>query len=104
MEFKIKPVIGDWYQSPEGLEFEVVAIDQDEGTVEIQYFDGAIEELDFASWVQLPLQTVQPPEDWSGSVDMMREDFMTDIGASTQESWNDPLDALDAMSLALDEY
>ena len=102
MEFKVKPVVGQWYRSAEGLNLEIVAIDQDEGTIEIQYFDGAIEELDFSSWVQMSLQTVQPPEDWSGSVDIMREDFMTDIGASTQESWASPLDKLDAMTV--DEY
>jgi hypothetical protein len=102
MEFKVKPIIGEWYQSPEELEFEVVAIDEEDGTVEIQYFDGAIQELDFASWGQMPLQAVQPPEDWSGSVDMMREDFMTDIGISVQDDWTNPLDTLDAM--VLDEY
>ena len=102
MEFKTKPVVGDWYQSPEGQDFEVVAIDQDERTVEIQYFDGAIEELDFSSWVQMPLQTVQPPEDWSGSVDMMREDFVADTGMTSQENWGSPLDALDTM--AADDY
>ena len=102
MEFKVKPVVGEWYQSSEGLDFEVVAIDQDEGTVEIQYFDGAIEELDFSSWVQMSLQAVQPPEDWSGSVDMMREDFIADTGMSSQESWASPLDVLDSM--AVDDY
>jgi hypothetical protein len=102
MDFRIKPVVGEWYQAPEGEDFEVVAIDPDERTVEIQYFDGAIEELDYSSWAQLQLQPIQPPEDWSGSVDMMREDFMTDIGMSTQEDWADPLDVID--SLAADEY
>ena len=102
MEFRIKPAIGEWYRSPEGMEFEVVAIDQDEGTVEIQYFDGAIEELDFASWGQMSLETMNPPEDWSGSVDMMREDFMADMGMSSQEDWTNPLDVLD--TLAVDEY
>ena len=104
MKFKVTPVVGEWYQATDGLDFEVVAIDQDERTIEIQYFDGAIEELDFSSWKQMPLVAVQPPEDWSGSVDMMREDFMTGISASTQESWASPLDELDKMSLVADEY
>ena len=105
MEFKVKPAVGEWYQSPDGLDFEVVAIDQDEATIEIQYFDGAIEELDFTSWAQMPLQAIQPPEDWSGSVDMMREDFLTDIGASSQDSWASPLDMMDMMDVVpSDEY
>ena len=102
MEFRVKPVVGEWYRSPEGMEFEVVAIDQDEGTVEIQYFDGAIEELEFSSWAQMPLEAIQPPEDWSGSMDMMREDFLVDTGMSMQEEWTNPLDVLDTM--AADEY
>ena len=102
MEFKVNPVIGEWYQSTDGLDFEVVAIDGDERTIEIQYFDGAIEELDFSSWAQMPLQAVQPPEDWSGSVDMMREDFIADRGMSSQESWASPLDVLDMMGA--DDY
>ncbi|NOR40878.1 MAG: hypothetical protein GQ537_06695 [Gammaproteobacteria bacterium] len=105
MEFKVKPVVGDWYQSSEGQEFEVVAIDQDERTVEIQYFDGAIEELDFSSWEQTPLQTAQPPEDWSGSIDMMREDFVADTGMTSQENWASPLDTLDMIdTMAADDY
>ncbi len=102
MDFKIKPVVGEWYQGIDGMNFEVVAIDQDEATIEIQYFDGAIEELDFASWVQLPMRTIDPPEDWSGSVDMMREDFVADTEISSHESWANPLDMVDGV--ALDEY
>lgn len=102
MEFKIKPVVGEWYQGIDGMNFEVVAIDADEATIEIQYFDGAIEELDFASWTQLPMRPIDPPEDWSGSMDMMREDFIADTGISSHESWANPLDSVDGISL--DEY
>ena len=102
MEFKTKPVIGEWYQTQEGLDFEIVAIDGDERTIEIQYFDGAIEELDFSSWAQMSLFAIQPPEDWSGSVDMMREDFMAGLGMQSQENWASPRDALDA--LGSDDY
>ena len=37
------PVVGQWYARPGGDSFEVVAIDRDDGTIEIQYFDGTIE-------------------------------------------------------------
>lgn len=105
MEFKTKPVIGEWYQGVDGQNFEVVAIDAEEATIEIQYFDGAVEELDFASWSQLPLQEVDPPEDWSGAMDMMREDFVLDSGISSHESYASPLDTLDIPDgLALDEF
>src|SRR5438309_5552185 len=37
-----QPAIGDWYRSSGGALFEVVALDDDDGTIEIQYFDGAV--------------------------------------------------------------
>ena len=38
------PVIGSWYRKRGGETFEVVAIDPKDRTIEIQYFDGAVEE------------------------------------------------------------
>ena len=40
------PTIGAWYRLDGGESFEVVAFDTDDGTVEIQYFDGTVEELE----------------------------------------------------------
>ena len=41
------PAIGKWYlDNGDKQLFEIVAIDDDDETIEIQYFDGAIEELD----------------------------------------------------------
>jgi hypothetical protein len=77
------PTIGDWYRYSAGELFEVVAVDEDEGTIEIQHFDGTVEELDFedwaASWHDREIETAAAPEDWSGSVDMDAED---DAGTS----------------------
>ena len=96
------PVIGQWFRRPNGTLFEVVAIDEMANTVEVQQFDGTVDEFDVERWADLLLTEASAPEDWSGSVDMMREDFMTDIGMSTQEDWSDPLDMID--SIAADEY
>ena len=76
-----------------------MAIDGDEGTVEIQYFDGAIGELDFNSWGQTVLQKISPSEDWSGPMDMMKEDFVSDTGMSSHEEWGSPLDEIDSLAL-----
>ena len=40
------PVIGQWFSRPNGTLFEVVAVDEDDGTVELQQFDGTIDEID----------------------------------------------------------
>ncbi len=68
------PTIGAWYRLDGGESFEVVAYDADDGTVEIQYFDGTVEEMDIEDWEaqgeENRLEEVEPPEDWSGSVDV----------------------------------
>ncbi len=68
-----QPGIGDWYRSNGGELFEVVAVDDDDGTIDIQYFDGTVEEMDRedweAQWDEGLIEAAEPPEDWSGSVD-----------------------------------
>ena len=71
MDKSIKPHRGQWYKRQDlNALFEVVALDSDEGTIEIQYFDGEIEELDQASWDLLSINDVAPPEDWSGALEV----------------------------------
>ena len=55
MATAINPEIGACYKNLEGESFEVIAIDEQEGIVEIQYFDGAVEELDTDTWYELEL-------------------------------------------------
>jgi hypothetical protein len=50
---EFQPRIGDWYQNITGDNFEIVALDEDETTMEIQYYDGAIEEIDFVTLTRL---------------------------------------------------
>jgi len=74
-----QPGIGDWYRQKEGgALFEVVAFDDDDGTIEIQYFDGTVEEMDIddweAQWDDGALESAEPPDDWSGSVDVESEE------------------------------
>ncbi len=72
-----QPSVGDWYRL-EGDLFEVVAVDEDDATIEIQYFDGTVEEMDLEDWEahceERGLEPVDPPEDWSGSVDIEPDD------------------------------
>lgn len=89
------PIVGDWYKDAAGAVFEVVAIDEDEGTIEIQYFDATVEELDTDSWEQLYLVPIEPPEDWSGSLDIEREDYGVDLDDSHTDDWISPLDYID---------
>ncbi|MDE2345240.1 MAG: hypothetical protein KGL13_02110, partial [Gammaproteobacteria bacterium] len=70
----LKPDVGEWYANTQGVTFEVVAVDDEDGSIGVQYFDGTLEELDTDAWQELRARPVDPPEDWSGSLDMERED------------------------------
>ena len=89
------PGIGNWFQRPNGAMFEVVAVDEDDGTVEIQQFDGTIGEFDIEYWPQLLLVEVSAPEDWSGSVDMDPEDYVGKTASEMPNGFHDPLAFLD---------
>jgi hypothetical protein len=69
-----RPDIGEWYQIRDGELLEIVAIDEDDGTIEVQYFDGTVEEMDLVDWeaqrTKGEITDAEPPEDWSGSVDV----------------------------------
>ena len=71
----VDPIIGNWYRNQEtGNDFEVVALDEDAQTIEIQYFDGELEELDLDAWYELAIESIEEPEDWSGPFDEMESD------------------------------
>ena len=75
MSGQITAEIGHWYRPiANDSYFEVVAIDYDDQCIEIQYFDGAIEEIEFSGWKTLiPVETA-PPEDWTGPFEIDRQD------------------------------
>jgi len=88
---KSNPAIGQWFRHPGGLLFEVVAIDDDASTIEIQQFDGTIDEVDAETWPELMLVEVDAPEDWSGSVDMDPEDYRGTAEGEMPSGFHDPL-------------
>ena len=94
MAVELDPIVGNWYlHVDKGQEFEVVAVNEAEGTVEVQHFDGDIEQFDLEEWYDLEIEPAEPPENWSGPYDDFDEDDMapTDDEMS-EEDWNRPLD------------
>ena len=89
------PVIGQWFRRPNGTLFEVVAVDEDGGTVELQQFDGTLDEVEMDAWPELLLTEVSAPEDWSGSVDMDPEDYVGRRNDEMPTGFHDPLAFLD---------
>ena len=80
------PVVGQWYARPGGDSFEIVAYDQDDGT---------IEEMDVEDWREERIDKAEPPEDWTGSVDVEPEDCENEFDAEPVNGTGLALDALD---------
>ena len=89
------PSLGQWFKRPNGTMLKVVAVDEDDNTVEIQYFDGTIDEIELESWAEQFLVEVAAPEDWSGSVDMDPDDYVGTKADEMPQGFHDPLEFLD---------
>ncbi|MGB5260448.1 MAG: DUF6763 family protein [Gammaproteobacteria bacterium] len=75
MATEADPIIDAWYHYPaKAQKFRVTALDEDNATIEIQYFDGAIDELDNETWYELDAERIEAPEDWTGPMDNIEQD------------------------------
>ena len=87
--------VGEWFEAG-GEPFEIVGVDTKAEVVLVQYFDGTLEEFDFDSWLELAARPSVPPEDYSGAMDIDREDYREDADSpSGGGRWDNPLDLLD---------
>lgn len=72
---RLPPRIGNWYSHlDKGDLFQVVALDEASGTIEIQDFDGGLDEVDLEEWCQMAIERAAAPEDWSGPLDDIEPD------------------------------
>jgi len=90
MSNELDPIEGQWYwHHDKGQAFVVVAVDGN--SVEIQHYDGDLEEMELAVWRDLEIETSEPPEDWTGPVDDVETD---DLGysdaAMERQHWAEP--------------
>lgn len=97
MSSETDPIVGNWYQRlDKGQEFQVVAMDEQTGLVEMQHFDGDLEEMDLETWQELDLVPIEEPENWSGPLDVGELDDLTgtEVTDTPPEDWAEPLDEL----------
>jgi len=76
--------------------FQVIALDAGSRTIEIQTFDGGIDEIDEESWSTLPLGLAEPPEDWTGPVDAVSVDDLEDSSEMSVKDLETPLQPVSA--------
>jgi hypothetical protein len=87
--------VGEWYQT-DAEPFEIVGVDTKAEIVLVQHFDGTLEEFDFDSWLDLSARPTVPPEDYSGALDIGRDDYTEESdGRAGSGRWDNPLDLLD---------
>ena len=74
----------------------MVAIDDQDQTIEIQYFDGTVTEMEFDSWneqlLDEQIDAADAPEDWSGAVDVEAEDLDREFEDNARGLWSVPSD------------
>ena len=82
------PTIGQWFQDQGNQQlFEVVAADRDEGTIQIQYLDGEIADLDVESWAEFKLRIAAAPEDWRSPFELDKDDTVDPDAALQPTQW-----------------
>jgi hypothetical protein len=78
------PVIDSWYKDVENdLTFKVVAIDETDDSIDVQYINGDIGEYDDDTWYNSTFDFVEAPEDWSAPFDGVETD---DLGYSDPDT------------------
>ncbi len=92
MPNELDPIPDQWYAHlDKGQRFYVTAVDEDNDTVEIQHFDGDIEEYSLEEWRELEIELSEEPENWAGALDIAEQDDLgTEITDTTSEDWESP--------------
>jgi hypothetical protein len=98
MTIRNMPEVGQWYAQPGRARLlQVVAFDEEQGLVELQDFDGDIDEVDLDTWRDLHLEPAEAPEDARGSVDDADADELEYTASDgAPRDWRAPLDELPA--------
>ncbi len=93
MSTELDPIVGNWYRHlDKGQPFLIVAFDEEEGIVELQHYDGDVEEVELKNWNAMELELSDAPEDWSGPIDNVERDDMDYTETEMSRSdWNEPL-------------
>ncbi|MDX1812776.1 MAG: DUF6763 family protein [Gammaproteobacteria bacterium] len=89
MSNELDPILGNWYQHlDKGQLFRVVAIDEDNNVIEVQNFDGDVDEIEMSQWRDMEIELAEEPENFSGPYDIGElDDYGTEITDTTSADW-----------------
>ncbi len=92
MPNELDPRIDQWYAHfDKGQLFYVTAIDEQQNAVEVQHFDGDLEELSLDEWRDLHIELSVEPENWAGALDIAEEDDLgTGVTDTRPDDWTEP--------------
>ncbi len=90
MSNDLDPILGNWYQHlDKGQLFRVVAIDEDNEVIEIQHFDGDLDEVEMSLWREMDIDLAEEPENFSGPYDVGElDDYGTEITDTARSDWD----------------
>ncbi len=91
MSNELDPVVDQWYTHyDKGQDFCVTAVDEDAGTIEIQHFDGDLEEVGFEEWRLMDIELAETPENTDGPLDVGDlEDLGPDVIDTSEGDWTE---------------
>jgi hypothetical protein len=83
-----EPVVGAIYEDQDGQAFEILSFDEDEGTIEVQYADGSVDEIDLDAWYEMDLQPLKTAP-WKDEEDEDEEDEKPSPGRQADDEEDD---------------
>lgn len=94
MTTELIPEVGGWYRRLDIAQpFQVVAADFDDGTVEVEYFDGTVDEWPLSHWQELDIEACGAPPDVRGALDETDDESAAAAlleGDPRGGAWRDP--------------
>lgn len=98
MADQIVAAVGCWYLDREGQLFEVVAMDDTDASVGIQYLGGEVGEMDAETWCDMVAEVAEQPEDWAVGYDEVQRDDLGYSDADVRpEDWGGPLETIEPL-------
>ena len=85
------PIVNNWYtHKDKGQLFTIVDVGED--SIDIQYFDGDLEEISFSTWRNMDIELGEEPENWTGAMDIAEaDDLGTEVTDTRPDDWSEPL-------------